>query len=129
MSLIQTQPFIDDNKGYDLGEFTSTGLSPETSTGGSPENWYSIDWEVNSNGKISDGVNYCYSNVAVDEVIVYANGDFPCPFLSNNVTSNANMPFVGGGIDGMEGTIRIREFEWLIGKYKLYSEYLITVNT
>ena len=94
---------------------TSTG-SPETSTGWSapPENWYSIDREVNSNGKISDGVNHCYSNVAINEVIDYANGDFPCPFLSN-ITSNDKMPFVGGGIDGMDGTIRIRQFEWLIG--------------
>ena len=100
---------------YDFGESTSTGLSLETSTAGPPEtltgwsappeNWYSIDWEVNSNSKISDGVNHCYSNVTINEVIVYTNGDFPCPFLSNNVTSNANMPFVGGDSDGLDGTI------------------------
>ena len=80
---------------------------------------FHISISVNSNGKISDGVNHCYSNVTINEVIVYANGDFPCPFLSNNVTSNINFPYVGGGSVGLDGTIRIRQFEWLIGEYNI----------
>ena len=86
------------------------------SSGWPPENWYSIEGEVSSNGNIIDGVNYCYAMVTVNEQTIIANDNFPCPYFSNNygnLTSNDALPFVGGGSDGLDGTVQIRQFEWL----------------
>ena len=97
----------------DTEEYNTTDWLPENGL----EEWgVTIEWVVNSNGKIINGVNHCYSIVNIMNETIYANNDFPCPYYSNdygNLTNNDALPFVGGGSDSLEGTVAIRQFEWL----------------
>ena len=72
--------------------------------------------EVNSNGKITDGVNHCYAFGKVNDKNLLIDNDFPCPTLSNqyaNISHERFLPFVGGGT--ANGTVRRLNFEWLAG--------------
>ena len=80
--------------------------------GSSPENWYSVELEVNSNGKIIDEVNHCYSFGKINDETIFLDSDFPCPRFSNP-DFEGELPYLGGGDDDMYGTIRIKNFEWL----------------
>ena len=54
--------------------------------------------------------------VTVNGQTIYANDNFRCPYFSNNygdLTGNDALPFVGGGTDGLDGFVQIRQFEWL----------------
>ena len=86
-----------------------------------PGDWYSVELEINSNGKITDGINHCYTFGKVNDKTIFWYRDFPCPMLSNpylnpnyNI-SNDQLPFLGGSGDDVTGTIRIHNFEWLKG--------------
>ena len=90
------------------------------STGSLPENWYSVEMEVNSNGNIIDGVNHCYAFGIVNDEIIFSDDDFPCPTFSNsygNITYSDELPSLGGYIFGgsINGTVQIGQFEWLEG--------------
>ena len=91
----------------------------------SPDNWYSVEFEVNSNGKIIDGINHCYTFGKVNDETIFWDNDFPCQTFSSP-NSNDDLPYLGGsplyshGIvtDSsyeVNGTVRIRNFEWLEG--------------
>ena len=87
----------------------------------SPENWYSVEFEVNSNGEIVDGIDHCYAFGKVNDVTIFSDNDFPCPRLSNPYSelyyyiSNEDLPYLGGSGGNATGTVRIRNFEWLEG--------------
>ena len=80
----------------------------------SPENWYSVEFEVNSNGKIIDGIYHCYTFGKVNNETIFWDNDFPCQTFSSP-NSNDDRPYLGGSEDEATGTIRIRNFEWLEG--------------
>ena len=72
--------------------------------------------EVNSNGKITDGVNHCYAFGKVNDKNLLIDNDFPCPAFSNhygNFSHDGCLPYLGGGTSN--GTVRILNFEWLVG--------------
>ena len=103
----------------DLGEFWSYE-SP-------PENWYSVEFEVNSNGNIINGVNHCYAFGKINNETFFYDNDFPCSTFSSPYSnpiyniSNDVLPYLGGQwgqafLDRQgTGTVRIRYFEWLKG--------------
>ena len=100
--------FIDDGRSFE-------------STDNQPENWHSVEFEVNSNGKIIDGVNHCYVFGKVNDETVFSDNDLPCPTLSSpysnpnyNISSNS-LPYVGGGSYDVTGILRLHNFEWLEG--------------
>ena len=85
----------------------------------SPGNWYSVEIEVNSNENVINGVNHCYSFGKINDETIFSDNDFPCPVFSSpysNTYSNISNDFLPilGGQDG-NGTVRIRNFEWLEG--------------
>ena len=71
--------------------------------------------EVKSNGIIILGVNYCDAFGKVDDETVFSEKGFPCPIVSNTLSWDIffsdNLPFLGGY--SANGTVRIRNFEWL----------------
>ena len=72
--------------------------------------------QVNSSDIIIDGVNHCDAFGKVDDEMVFVEKGFPCPTFSNtygNISLNDNLPFLGGG--NTNGTVQIRNFEWLEG--------------
>jgi len=83
----------------------------------SPENWYQVEMEVNSNGNIIDGINHCYTFGKVNGECIFSDNDFPCPNFSNNygnISHDNALPYLGGeGDSGMNAMVRIRRFEWL----------------
>ena len=87
----------------------------------SPENWYSVEFEVNSNGKIIDGINHCYTFGKVNDETIFWDNDFPCLSFTNPYSnpsyniSNDHLPYFGGSRSDDTGTVRIRNFEWLKG--------------
>ena len=103
-----------------------------------PENLYSVEFEVNSNGNIINGVNHCYAFGKINNETIFSDNDFPCPLHSSPYSnsfynySNDTLPYLGGpefwqGTVGfpwyaytgswfeVTGTVRIRNFEWLKG--------------
>ena len=82
----------------------------------SPENWYSVEMEVNSNGNIIDGINHCYAFGKINNETIFSDNDFPCPTFSNNygnISHDNALPYLGGGDSGKNAMVRIRRFEWL----------------
>ena len=72
--------------------------------------------EVNSNGKIVDGVNHCYTFAKVNNENILFDDDFPCPLFANNydyISTEDQLPYLGGGSTTINGTVKIRRFEWL----------------
>ena len=99
-----------------IDDFGFKGNNPYgwSSTSKSPENWYSVEMEVNSNGIIIDEVNHCYALGKVNDEIVFSENDFPCPNTSNNYgnsSSNDALPYLGGGSKSRK--VRKLNFEWL----------------
>ena len=78
-----------------------------------------MEFEINSNGEITDGINHCYAFGKVNNETIFWENDFPCPILSNPYSnpyyniSNDQLPYIGGSGDDVTGTIRIHNFEWL----------------
>ena len=120
-----------------MGEYNSSEFDIITSDM-SPENWCSLDIEVNSNGNIINGVNHCYAFGKINNETIFSDNDFPCPLHSSPYSnsfynySNDTLPYLGGpefwqGTVGfpwyaytgswfeVTGTVRIRNFEWLEG--------------
>ena len=95
--------------------------------------------EVNSNGNIIDGIHHCYAFGKVNNETIFYDDDFPCPTFSNsfnNISYSDDLPFLGGGAGSIDGTVRIRRFEWLedveptmttttIGKTLIFSCFII----
>ena len=77
--------------------------------------------EVNSNGKIIDGINHCYIFGKVNKETIFWDSDFPCPTFSSPYSnqyyniSNDQLPYLGGSGNDGTGTVRINNFEWLKG--------------
>ena len=75
--------------------------------------------EVNSNGNIIDGIHHCYAFGKVNNETIFYDDDFPCPTFSNsfnNISYSDDLPYLGGSFFGggsIDGTVRIRRFEWL----------------
>ena len=84
-----------------------------------------MEIEVNSNENVINGVNHCYSFGKINDETIFSDNDFPCPVFSSPYSntyqniSNDFLPILGGHLGGTgqdaNGTVRIRNFEWLEG--------------
>ena len=95
--------------------------------------------EVNSNGNIIDGIHHCYAFGKVNNETIFFDDDFPCPTFSNSyddIPYSDDLPFLGSSYGSIDGTVRIRRFEWLedveptmttttIGKTLIFSCFII----
>ena len=78
-----------------------------------------MEFEVNSNEKILDGIDHCYAFGKVNDETIFSDNDFPCPTFSrpysnpDYIIPNDALSYVGGGASGVTGDLRIFNFEWL----------------